>query len=288
MIDDVYNVTFLVLLYNNEIATSTTLNTLLDSKIEYHNCKLIIWNNGPSSLNCKDTIPFRAMGLDVGIQETINNESLAKIYNKFIKLVKSHKYVILDDDSHLSKNYLELTLSATECELCVPMITYKNKIAAPKCNGIIVSQIKKFDVDDKLMTIGSGMVIGNKVVSDIAAIYGSAFDERFYLYGVDYTFCHRVNHISSIDIRVIQGFEHSLSKFIDEEDLVTQFRLKERSYDQALRLRYYNTWMRSSYLIIRILVVHLVNKIFKKRQSTLLVDFLKAYIKGKHYRDNNG
>ncbi|PKG98758.1 hypothetical protein [Paraglaciecola sp. MB-3u-78] len=288
MIDGVYNVTFLVLLYNNEISTSTTLNTLLNSEIEYHNCKLIIWNNGPSSLNCKDTMPFRAMGLNVNIQETINNESLAKIYNKFIKLVKSHKYVILDDDSHLNKNYLELTLNATECELCVPMITYKNKIAGPKCNGIIVSQIKKLDVDDKLMTIGSGMVIGNKVVSDVAAIYGSTFDERFYLYGVDYTFCHRVNQISSIDIRIIQGFEHSLSRFIDEEDLVTQFRLKERSYDQALRLRYYNSWMRSSYRVIRILVVHLVKKVSKKKQSILLVDFLKAYIKGKHYRDNNG
>jgi hypothetical protein len=287
MIDGVYNVTFLVLLYNNEISTSTTLNTLLNSEIEYHNCKLIIWNNGPSSLNCKDTMPFRAMGLDVDIQETINNESLAKIYNKFIKLVKSHKYVILDDDSHLSKNYLKLTLNATECELCIPIITYKNKIEGPKCNSMIVSQIKKFDVNDKLMAIGSGMVIGNKVVRDVAAIYGSTFDERFYLYGVDATFCHRVNQISSIDIRVIQGFEHSLSRLATEADLVTEFRLKERSYDEGLQLRYYKPWRKSLYLVIRYLVAHLVKKLNKKKKSILLVDFLTAYIKGKHYRDNN-
>jgi hypothetical protein len=288
MIDGVYNVTFLVLLYNNEIATSTTLNTLLNSKIEYHNCKLVIWNNGPRSLNCIDTMSFRGIGLDVDIQETINNESLAKIYNKFIKLVKSHKYVILDDDSHLNKNYLELTLNATESELCVPIITNKNKIEGPECNGIIVSQIKKFNVDDKLMAIGSGMVIGNKVVSDIAAVYDSTFDERFYLYGVDYTFCHRVNQISSIDIRIIQGFEHSLSRLADEASLVTEFRLKERSYDQGLRLRYYNPWRRSLHLAIHLLVDHLVKKLKKKKKSILLVDFLTAFIKGKHYRDNNG
>jgi hypothetical protein len=286
MIDGVYNVTFLVLLYNNEISTSTTLNTLLNSEIEYHNCKLIIWNNGPSSLNCKDTIPFRAMGLDVDIQETINNESLAKIYNKFIKLVKSHKYVILDDDSHLSKNYLNLTLNATECELCIPIITCASNIEGPRCNGIIVSQIKKFDVGEKLMAIGSGMVIGNKVVSDITAIYGSSFDERFYLYGVDFTFCDRVNQISSIDIRVIQGFEHSLSRLVGEEALITEFRLKERSYAQALQLRYYNSRVRSLYCVISILVNHLVKKVNKKKKSILLVDFLTAYIKGKHYRDN--
>jgi hypothetical protein len=230
---------------------------------------------------------FRGIGLDVDIQETINNESLAKIYNKFIKLVKSHKYVILDDDSHLNENYLELALDATECELCVPIITNKNKIEGPKCNGIIVSQIKKFDVDDKLMAIGSGMVIGNKVVSDIAAIYGSTFDERFYLYGVDYTFCHRVNQISSIDIRIIQGFEHSLSRLTDEASLVSEFRLKERSYDQGLQLRYYNPWWRSLHLAIHLLVDHIVKKLKKKKKSILLVDFLTAFIKGKHYRDNN-
>jgi hypothetical protein len=288
MAGKIYDISFLVLLYNNEIATSTTLNTLLKSKFKFDNSKLVIWNNGTRNLNCKNIMPFKDMGLDVDIQETIHNESLAKIYNNFIKLVKSDKYIILDDDSNLNVNYLKATLNATEAELCVPIITFKRNFEGPWCNGIIVNHTKKFNADEKLMAIGSGMVIGNKVVSGIIDIYGSIFDERFYLYGVDSTFCHRVNQISAIDVRIIQGFEHSLSRLVDENELVTAFRFKERTYDHALQLRYYNPLWKSSYLVIRIGVGQLVKKIIKKKTSILLTDFFRAFITGKHYRDNNG
>ncbi|MEH6453170.1 MAG: hypothetical protein V7782_09045 [Psychromonas sp.] len=289
MIDKVYNVTFLVLLYKNEISTSTTLNTLLKSEIKYDNCKLVIWNNGPRNLNCKNTMPFKDIGLDVDIQETKNNESLAKIYNNVIKLVKSNKFVILDDDSTLNKNYLQAALNATERELCIPIITYKGNIEGPKCNGIIVDHTKVFfDANEQLMAIGSGMVIGSKVVKDITNIYGATFDERFYLYGVDTTFCYRVNQFGTTDLRVIQGFEHSLSRLEDETELVNAFRLKERTYDHALSLRYYTPWWKSSYCVIRIVVTHLKRKIIKKKTSILLMDFIRAFIRGRHYRDNNG
>jgi GT2 family glycosyltransferase len=288
VIDKVYNVTFLVLLYNNEILTSTTLKTLLKSELKLHNCKLVIWNNGPSNLNCKDTIPFKDLGLDVDIKETTNNESLAKMYNNLFRLVRSNKYVILDDDSTLNLSYLQAALNATKYELCVPIITNKSNIKGPKCNEIIVEHTKEFEVDEQLKAIGSGMVIGNKVVSDITDIYGATFDERFYLYGVDFTFCYRVNQIGTIDIRVIQGFEHALSRLLNETALVTKFRLKERSYDSGLQLRYYFPWWKSSYSVIAIVVQHLWKKINKKKTSIIFMDFFRALIKGKHYRDNNG
>jgi hypothetical protein len=288
MIDRVYNVTFLVLLYKNEIATSTTLNTLLKSGFKFHNCKIVIWNNGPHNLNSKNTNAFTDMGLDVDVQETINNESLAKIYNDLFRLVRSNKYVILDDDSTLNLSYLQAALNATKYELCVPIITNKSNIKGPKCNEIIVEHTKEFEVDEQLKAIGSGMVIGNKVVSDITDIYGATFDERFYLYGVDFTFCYRVNQIGTIDIRVIQGFEHSLSRLLNETALVTKFRLKERSYDSGLQLRYYFPWWKSSYSVIAIVVQHLWKKINKKKTSIIFMDFFRALIKGKHYRDNNG
>ncbi|WP_413691538.1 hypothetical protein [Psychromonas sp. KJ10-2] len=92
----------------------------------------------------------------------------------------------------------------------------------------------------KVVSIGSGLVIGRDVAAFVKKIYGDIFDERFYLYGVDTTFFLRVfNSNLSNRINIISGFQHSLSRLQKESNEVKKFRCIERSYDKGLTIRFY-------------------------------------------------
>ncbi|MBB1356384.1 hypothetical protein H5072_20460, partial [Pseudoalteromonas sp. SR45-5] len=96
-----------VLLFKKEISDSKTLSTLLESNLNFQNCKLTVWNNGPDELINKNLEPFMLKGFEVEVIETVENESLAKIYNRFINKNIAQKYIILDDDTQLNDLYLE-------------------------------------------------------------------------------------------------------------------------------------------------------------------------------------
>ncbi|MFA0087030.1 hypothetical protein [Vibrio sp. 10N.261.51.F12] len=282
--ENYYNVSILVLLYNKEVINSVTLNTIISSNVKFINCKLVIWNNGPSPLCHKDIKPFQDLGLMVVIKETLTNESLAKIYNKFIAMQFSHKYVFLDDDSTLNSVYLEETLLASKDDVTIPMIRFNGEIVGPLCNSGIIEHPQRISGQDKVTAIGTGIIVGSKVIGKISDKYDSVFDEKFYLYGVDTTFFFRTHNISQVEFNVIEGFEHSLSRLEKESEEKSYFRMKERTYAYALLIRYYKPLFVSCYFFFRTLLSTFVKILLFKRNSILLTDFLKAFIFGKHYR----
>lgn len=267
----------LVVLYNCKPVDSVTIQSLLDSRPAGMKTKFIFWNNGPT----RQHFDFNeASGLDVELAETIQNESLAKIYNQFINKVQSKLYVILDHDSSVSSNYIAAINTVSEGQCAFPIIWNENKATGPLVNGSIVNKPRPLAFSDTLLAIGSGVIIGCDIVQAIQDSYGNVFDERFYLYGIDSTFCYRLERLKlSTSCKIIPGFQHSLSRLEDESTKVTDFRRKERSYSFGLTLRHYK---KLSYL--RVFFILLCKRILNKSPLSI-THIVKALVSGRHYRD---
>jgi hypothetical protein len=106
--------------------------------------------------------------------------------------------LFFDDDTIVPENYFIFNDGDDEkFDLMIPMIidVVTNKICYPVVNGEIVNteENKIFAEKDSYISIGSGLVIFNKLVSKINKRYGTVFDERFALYGVDYSLFRRID-----------------------------------------------------------------------------------------------
>jgi hypothetical protein len=269
---NVFETAILVLLYNKEIIDSKTIESLASSNTQYRGARLVIWNNGPTILKSRDCTIIERLGYDLYIEETLNNESLAVIYNKFLSRNNAKRYILLDDDSQLSSEYIYSSSKVKETEIGMPIIRSQNVIHAPIINKQPYSSEVKLIVTDKIITIGSGIVIGEKIAAKLKEEYGAVFDERFYLYGVDNTFCLRVFQSGLTEkIQIIVGFNHSLSRM-------------ERSYSTGIELRYYHSMFGAALIISRIGLVSIKKLTFKQKPILEFKYLLKAYLSGKHYR----
>lgn len=273
-----YDFAVLVVLYNCKPFDSVTVKSLLKNWPATSNTKFIFWNNGPVSqpLDVKELNE-----LDVEMVESLHNESLAKIYNQFIETVHANVYVVLDHDSDVSPQYIAALSPVTPEQCAFPVILNGSKATGPLVNGTTVNKPTSLTYNDTLLAIGSGVIIGSSIANTIKTAYGNIFDERFYLYGIDSTFCYRLERLKLItNCKVISGFQHSLSRLESESSVLTQFRKKERSYSFGLTLRHYR---KLNYL--RILCILLLKRILNKSPLSIAHIF-KALISGRHYRDD--
>ena len=269
----------IILLYNCEIYRSQTIRSILASKLSFENVNLVIWNNGPNHLQSTDVETLKRMGFSVSMVETIENRALSSIYNQFIKDYESSRYIILDHDSRLNDAYIARALNSDSSALSIPLIYSNGKVRGPKINRSIPEVGAVVSKNDRIITIGSGMVIGKEIATEIESNYGNVFDERFYLYGVDSTFYMRISNLllgNRVDI--IDGFEHSLSRLEAETKVVKGFRLKERGYDLGLTLRYYPS-LRYYKKFVKLLLKSLFG-----RPRLPIGHVVKAFFAGKHYR----
>jgi hypothetical protein len=280
-----FETAILILLYNKEIKDSSTINSLVSADYHYPNAKLVIWNNGPAPLKSIDCSNLENIGYEVVVKETLNNESLAVIYNIFLAENAAEKYVLLDDDSELNPKYILASSKSKNSEIGMPIISSQNLIHAPIVNGQPYSPDVKLLSNDKVITIGSGLVIGKVVSEKLKRKYGEVFDERFYLYGVDNSFCLRLfDSELTTRIKMIDGFNHSLSRLENEDSKTTKFRQLERSFSTGLELRYYYPLIKAIWIIIRTGLITFKKMLLGQKHSISFVNLVKAYITGKHYR----
>ena len=134
-----FDTAIIVLLYNKEIAQSTTLSSLMLEEAHFKNAKLVIWNNGPKKLESYDVSFIAELGYDITIEETLNNESLAYIYNSFINSHEAEKYIFLDDDSTLNANYIDEASRSNSSVVSMPIITVNGVAKNPKINSKVYS-----------------------------------------------------------------------------------------------------------------------------------------------------
>lgn len=275
----------LVLLYGKSISESNTLSSIKKLTVQFPDAKLVVWNNGPARFNNYDITELIKLGYQVEIIESLNNQSLAKIYNQFIRENSARRYVLLDDDSVLNDDYVSAAISTGSDNIAMPIITFNGKVQSPSIDHKRYSKPLELKEHNRVLTIGSGLVIGNKIVEKIRANYGNVFDKRFYLYDVDTTFCIRLYKAKlSPYIIIIPGFEHSLSRLTKESKQMTEFRRLERSYALGLRFRYYTPLMKAIFLSLKTSLSALSKLCVGKRYKVTSLHLWRAFLLGKHYR----
>lgn len=262
----------LVVLYGCELDESNTLHSLVKLSSELKGVKLVIWNNGPNSLNENVVSSFKDK-LDFDLIQTIENISLAKIYNKFVSSNDSSKYVIFDHDTSVNFNYLK-AVKLLNGNIAAPKIYSRGVLHSPRFSHLPLSSRRE------ITAIGSGLVISKSAVARISKYFGNVFDERFVLYGVDTTLFYRLAKYYDLEKELffLPELEHSLSSDETEISVINQFRLKEKSYDFGLRLRFYPSY--DKFILLFILIAKSILK-----SSPLKVSYIFAAIfTGKHYR----
>lgn len=280
-----YKLSLLVLLYNKEFSDSLTLKTLMAANVFFENCKLVIWNNGPKNIKLDNVESFKDKGFDVTV-ETVGNESLGIIYNEFISMFSSQKYMMLDDDSELNDIYLSEAIQASSDYLSVPIISMNGQVEGPIVDNSLYNPEVGLNSAKKIMAIGSGLIIGSGFSNIVKNKYGNIFDERFYLYGVDSSFFHRINKMRLINkVTVINVLNHSLSRLENESEELREFRKLERTYDLALSIKYYfNSPLKLFYNVVKINALSLSQKLLGLELTWNIKQFNSALLSGKHYR----
>lgn len=270
-----YRLVILVILFNKEISNSVTaisLSKALESMgTSYEDVMICFWNNGPKSISSDNASKYYCSTLI----ETLNNESLSIIYNRFLEMYDSDHYLILDHDSKVGADYINECL-CTESDYMIPTIINSYGVQSP-----IIHNLKSYTDSTTLLALGSGICLSSQVRNIFKKYYETVFDERYYFYGVDSTFFLRLNQIGeAYKIRISNSYIiHSLSKFEKEDDSVKKFRKRERSYDQALTLRYYF----SKFTAITVFKKIISCIMFRKTDISFMC-FFYALLSGKHYK----
>lgn len=282
-----YELAILVVLYNKEIDKSSSLMSLVNSRYQVDNTVLVIWNNGPTNLQSLEYEQLTDKGYQVKIVETPTNIGLAKIYNRFCNETKSKRYAFLDDDSTLNSNYLKAATTINIESAGVPIKNHSGKRCGLQINGILYSGApgKLEGVVNTITAFGSGLVIGDKFLSEIKDIYGEVFDNRFILYAVDTSFFQRINN-SKLAKRfvILPEIDHSLSNYKDETEEVKTFRIIENANAYALVIKYYHpalAWKKVALYAIK----YTIKRLLWIENDLHQAHFIKTFFRGKHYRD---
>lgn len=196
------------------------------------------------------------------------NAGLSKVYNLAINMFnEEYDYLqILDDDSILTDNFIEKFLQIAENEeynYYLPKIISKrdNKVRYPvyKSDNVmkrIFNLIKKNTVDIK--TINSGLIINlNKELE--------YFDEKLFLYCIDYEFSRRVIAKSQYKILELELLQDFSIEDPDIDKLIIRFRMITKDGKQ-----YYS---RASYYINYSLVY--LNLCLKYRTLKFIPEIIK-------------
>lgn len=225
-----YNMTILVCLYNKDIYTSNTIQSLLKSVSLIRNSKVFIWDNSLLSLDEKSINILKANFENFEYKHTPENIVLSKVYNSVIEeQTDSNSYLMLcDDDSTIPESFFIKLKDQIEfnkmINLFLPQIYSNSILVSPAKDYLIKTQlIKGLDpgvLKSKNVTaINSGMVISNRVFKE-----GFRYDEKLNFYGTDnffmYQFSKKYQNLVVLDVVI----NHDLS-FNDSKNLNNKIRI---------------------------------------------------------------
>lgn len=269
-----HSISILVLLYDCDILQSKTIKTISNIlSIEDVSFNIDIVNNGPRKIE----VP--KLNFNYTFIEHIENRSLSKIYNMFITRNQSDFYIVFDQDTGINSSIKDLIqkIIIEPSDIAFPSILSNGQEYYPLGLHHGVGTIPKNRI---FRTIASGLVISHQLKQRCLDKYGSIFDERFYLYGVDTSFCYRLSMLNILPTYTWCGsIEHSLSRV---EGDISEFRMKERSYDFGLTCRHYFSWswgLKLTYFI-------LTNPLGIGKYKNLRFEYVfKAFWSGKHFKN---
>lgn len=274
-------IAMVVILYGKHFEESKTLQSL--TRFSHQLDQLLIVNNGPENLDSHDTffIALSKKHKHVEFENQIQNKPLSWIYNDFINSIDADYYVLFDDDTEINSSYEKFLFQMNNIDLELPKIMsiIDKKQYYPKLNEQIISENGVIESRGELFSIGSGLIISNKIKNTFKKYNLELFDPKFALYGVDFSFFRRLNKLGRDGFLIsTQTFlNHSLS---GTEGVIAKWRKKERLYDEILTIKYYRPL---PYLrFIKVIYKHILSS----NNTSNVFEMLKIYFYGKHPRCN--
>lgn len=271
-------IAMVVILYGKRFEESKTLQSLM--RFSHQLDQLLIVNNGPESLDKHDPffIALSKKHKHVEFENQIQNKPLSWIYNDFINFIDADYYVLFDDDTEINFDYESSLFQMDNIDLELPKIIsiIDKKQYYPKLNEQIISENSVIESRGELFSIGSGLIISNKIKNTFKKYNLELFDSRFALYGVDFSFFRRLNKLGRDGFLIsTQTFlNHSLSR---AEGMIAKWRAKERLYDEVLTIKYYK-----SFSFLRVLKA--IFKYSLKLNVYYILKIFSIYFRGKHPR----
>lgn len=278
-----------VIIFGKMPTDSLTLNKIYN--IEKLNFKLLIVNNGPSIIKMDEPLlqQYVNKGIEINIENYIDNKPLSIIYNEVISNNETFdRFIFFDDDSDLDNNFfsdLDITFQ-NDTDLQLPVILDKGIIYYPVIDGAPIREQdinlkNKLQYSNSLFSIGSGLVIYSSLVEKFKSRNMQLFDERFALYGVDYSLFRRLSILRdlNIDVNIVicSKINHSLSRV---DAAFSPWRHRERLYDIVLTEKFYS---KSSFLsFLSLLKLSLVELLKGRVNNVLLI--VHTFLLGHHPR----
>jgi GT2 family glycosyltransferase len=223
----------LIVLYNKDLKTSETLQSLIKNKDVLSNVDVFIWDNTPDAKIDPSLLQVLFENIKVFYYSDGLNTSISKIYNHLIdNYLRNYKYLtILDHDTMITDKFLTELLSAMEQEranLILPKILSRGNIVSPaRLYFFLGSYYKSIDVDfikaKHITAINSGMTIR----SDYFFETGFRYDENLDFYGTDDDFM--ISYCKNdTEVQVLKStLEHDLNYYSDEDVERKAWRFKQ-------------------------------------------------------------
>ena len=253
------DLTILVCLYNKDIQTSNTIQSLLRANLQANSKTVIIWDNSTLRLN-QDSITFlNNHFLKFIYKHTPENVALSIIYNSVIDtLVGEYSYLMLcDDDSDIPECFFEILENQINLNpmvnLFLPQIYSDSILVSPAKDYLIKTKLIKdlqpgYLLSGSTTAINSGMVISNRFFED-----GFRYDENLKFYGTDnylmYQYSKNYNHLIVLDVKIL----HSLS-FNDSNEVNNKIRIF-REIKRANKIIYKNQFLKRQIVSLNNLLV---------------------------------
>lgn len=252
----------LVLLYDKAIDESETLISLKDN--EYTNYDLVIYNNGPNLLGDDPLFNDLKVKLNsINLYQDISNKPLSIVYNDFFSNNKAYdRFIIFDDDTIIPGGFfsdIDSSLKHSDIDLQLPLIKSKttDEIFYPAANSKVIFSERSFGNNEYILSIGSGLIIYSKLISLFNQYNLTLFDERFALYGVDFSLFRRIQRLKDrgeiINIQCKSFLWHSLSRTDSNDSL---WRQNERLIDTVLSILFYTPLYKIIYSISKLLFIN--------------------------------
>ena len=278
-----------IILYNKKVSDSSTLKTISNAKVQ-GDCIINLVNNGPrevSLLSSEKEVLLKNFPT-VDFEEYLDNKPLSMIYNDtFIKYPEFGRFVFFDDDTMISEDFFNMVFSGDSdsiCDLKIPSIIEKD--TGLTCYPLVNDKVYTGDIpreikDSKVFSIGSGLVIYRSLVNKFANYGLDVFDDRFALYGVDFSLFRRMNLLKDkgmdFNILICGALKHSLSS---SEKSISEWRYRERLIDLILSVKHYPS---SKFMFLFMVAKILLREIVRKKGANLNL-ILDVLCKGEHPR----
>lgn len=218
----------LIVIYNKKIDDSITYNAIKqDDRIH-----IIIYDNS-SALYTKYNQEF-CQNNKIEYYTQNENVGLSKAYNYVISKLDNNGYIIImDDDTKLTKEYLNEVYKLTEkedYEIILPIVKSNNKIISPaniqfNCRVKNVKKLNRININ-KITAINSGMVVKLEVYDLVK------YNENIFLDYVDHDFMKQVRNkkydVKIMNSVIVQNYSRFQKNEIDSE--LTRFKIFLKDY----------------------------------------------------------